>query len=126
VTQAPPFFVPAATPEGQEFVFVELARLAAQAVPQPSERIYSITYDHDGEEWTATVGESLRGVRRNRRRSKGSLDREIPLADAALVLAIFPGTPYVVVTDSRPVGRVRSENPFIAGVPKSVTRFSTP
>jgi len=29
--------------------------------------------------------------------------------DAALVLAIFPGTPYLVVTDSRPIGRVRDD-----------------
>jgi hypothetical protein len=124
-----PFFVPGATPEGQEAVFVELARFAGQLVPQLSERVYSITYDYDGEEWRATVGETLRGVRPKRSRSKGTkVEREMPVYDAALVLAIFPGTPYLVVTDSRPVGRVRSarQNPFLVDVPKSVTRFSLP
>jgi hypothetical protein len=124
-----PFFVPGATPESQEAVFAELARFAGQLVPQLSERVYSITYDHGGSEWRATVGETLRGVRRKRIHSKGTkVEREMPVYDAALVLAIFPGTPYLVVTDSRPVGRVRSarQNPFLAGVPKSVTRFSLP
>ena len=124
-----PFFVPGATPEAQEAVFAELARFAKQPVPQLSERVYSITYDHGGGEWRATVGETLRGIRRKRIHSKGkTVEREIPIHDAALVLAIFPGTPYLVVTDSRPIGRVRSawRNPFLAGVPKSVTRFSLP
>jgi hypothetical protein len=124
-----PFFVPGATPEGQEAVFAELARFAGQSVPQLSERVYSITYDQRGGEWRATVGETLRGIRLKRISSKGkTVEREMPLRDAALVLAIFPGTSYLVVTDSRPIGRVRSarQNPFQAGVPKWVTRFSLP
>ena len=124
-----PFFVPEAPPEDQEAVFVELARFAKQPVPQLSERVYSITYDHGREEWNATVGETLRGVHRKRIRSKGTpVEREMPIRDPALVVAIFPGTPYLVVTDSRPIGRVRSgwRNPFLARAPKSVTRFSPP
>ena len=50
------FFVPAATPDNQESVYAELARLSRCAVPPVERRIYSITYTHDGEEWTATVG----------------------------------------------------------------------
>ena len=130
MTETLPFFVPGATPDAQEAVFAELARFAKQPVPSQSERVYSITYDHGGGEWRAIVGETLRGVRRKRIRirSKGTtVEREIPIYDAALVLAIFPGTPYFVVTDSRPIGRVRSAlwNPFLAA-PKSVTRFSPP
>ena len=124
-----PFFVPEAPPEDQEAVFVELARFAKQPVPQLSERVYSITYDHGPEEWRATVGERLRGVRRKRIRSEGTaVEREMPIRDPALVVAIFPGTAYLVVTDSRPIGGVRSgwRNPFLAGAPKSVTRFSPP
>ena len=127
--QTLPFFVPGAPAEDQEDVFVELARFDGQPVPQLSERVYSITYDHDGGKWTATVGETLRGVRRMRTRSEGRpVVREMPIFDSALVLAIFPGNPYLVVTDSRPIGRVRSgwRNPFLASAPKSVTRFSPP
>jgi hypothetical protein len=123
------FFVPEATPEDQEAVFAELARFAKQPVPQLSERVYSITYDHGPEEWRATVGERLRGVRRKRIRSEGTtVERELPIRDPALVVAIFPGTAYLVVTDSHPIGGVRSgwRNPFLAGAPKSVTRFSPP
>jgi hypothetical protein len=129
MTETLPFFVPGATPDAQEAVFAELARFAKQPVPPQSERVYSITYDHGGGEWRATVGETLRGVRRKRIRTKGTtVEREMPVHDAALVLAIFPGVPYVVVTDCRPVGRVRSawRNPFLAGAPKAVTLFSPP
>jgi len=122
-----PFFVPGATPEDQEAVFAELARFAGRAAAEHSERVYSITFDHKEEEWTATVGETLSGIRRKRVSSKGTtVERELPLRDAALVLAIFPGTPYLVVTDSRPIGRVRSalQNPLRAAAPKSLTRFS--
>lgn len=124
----PLFFVPGATPEDQEAVFAELARFAGRTAPQLSARVYSITFDHDGEEWRATVGETLSGVRSKWIRSKGTIvERETPLRDAALVLAIFSGAPYLVVTDSRPIGRVRSafQNPFRAGAPKPVTRFSS-
>ena len=41
------------------------------------------------------------------------------MSDPAVVQAIFPGDPYVVVTDKRPIGTARSkwENPFMAGRP---------
>ena len=132
MTQAPSFFVPAATPETQESVFADLARIAQRSVPPLAERIYSITYLHDGEEWTATVGESLRGISRKITRSKGKKkERLCPVADPAIVLAIFPGVaifpavPYIVVTNHGLPGNVGSawENTFLAGQPKSVTRF---
>src|ERR1700680_4723783 len=70
VTEAPGFFVPGATPDDREFVFAGLAKFAAQPVPVIGERVYSITYDHDGKEWMAAVGETLRGLRHRRARSK--------------------------------------------------------
>lgn len=47
------------------------------------------------------------------------------LSDSAQVLAIFPGNPYLVVTNYRITDGVRSawENPFMAGRPTSVTFF---
>ncbi len=126
MTQAPPFLVPDETPETQESVFADLARIAQSPVPPLAERIYSITYLHDGEEWTATVGESLRGISRKITRSKGKKkERPFPVADPAIVLAIFPGVSYIVVTNHGFPRNVGSAwvNPFLAGQPKSVTRF---
>ena len=127
MAQAPSFFVPATSPETQEVMFADLARFAGRPVPGLSERVHSITYIHDGEEWIATVGEPLHGVRYQTTGSKDKkIERGHPVADPAVILAIFPGVPYKVVTNSHPVGNVRSawENPFFAGQPKSVTCFS--
>lgn len=130
MAEAPQFFVPAATPDNQESVYADFARWCGCPVPSLERRIYSITYVHDGEEWTATVGESLRGRRFRTTRSRGvKVEREQPVSDPAIVLAIFPGVPYMVVTNHRIGGRnVGSawENPFLAGQPKSVTYFSKP
>ena len=127
--EAPQFFVPAATPDNQESVYASFAEWCSRAVPSLERRVYSITFVHNGDEWTATVGESLRGRRFRTVRSRGvKLEREQPVSDPAIVLAIFPGTPYIVVTNHRIGGRnVGSawENPFFAGQPKSVTYFST-
>src|SRR5579875_2980020 len=69
------FFVPPEhpdfTPEQQEAAYAEFAAMCRRPVPESDKRIYSITYVHDGEEWTATVGEPLRGVRYKTVRSHG-------------------------------------------------------
>lgn len=122
----PAFFVPAATPENQESAFADLAKFGRSAVPPVERRIYSITYTHNGEEWTATIGEKLTGVRYKTSRVKGvKVEREERLGDPAIVLAIFSGDPYFVVTNHRLVGNIGSrwENPFMAGRPTSVTYF---
>jgi hypothetical protein len=130
--EAPLFFLPAATPETQESIFVEFARLADRPVPATGERVYSITYTHNGEIWTSTVGESSRGFRRKTMgKGRDQQEREIPLADPALTLAIFPGNPYVVVTDHGIGGHHRGSdwaNPFMVGESsiKSTTRFLAP
>jgi hypothetical protein len=94
------------------------------------ERVYSITFDHNGEEWTATVGKILKGLSRKTIRVKGEYqtrERVEHLSDPALVLAIFPGVPYVVITNhklaSLSVGS-EWENPFFAR-PRVVARFSS-
>lgn len=49
-----------------------------------------------------------------------------PVGDSASVLAIFPGNPYIVVTDAGRTGGLLSRwvNPFMAGKPRSVAYFS--
>jgi hypothetical protein len=128
VVETPNFFMPAATLDKVESVYADFARWCGRVVPSPERRIYSITFVHDGEEWTATVGESLKGKRFRTTRSRGmKIEREQSISDPAIVLAIFPGIPYVVVTNHRLGGRnvgSRWENPFFAGEPDSVTFFS--
>lgn len=124
--EPPAFFVPAATAENLEAVYADLAKFCGQP-PQPSERrIYSITYVHNGETWTATVGKKLSGKGSRTKRIKGkNVEQSYGVSDPATVLAIFPGYPYMVVTNHRLAGNVGSawENPFLAGQPKSVTYF---
>ena len=127
----PPFFVPNATVEEQEEVYLAFARMAGQSTPPlPEKRIYSIDYYHNGVNWTATVGETLKGIEWPKEKKRSSLSppsqpRPIHRGDPATVLAIFPGDPYMVVTNHRIAGNVRSrwENPFMAGRPSSVTYF---
>lgn len=128
MSKAPQFFVPAATSSEQaESVYADLAVLCHKSVPSMERRIYSITYTHNGEEWTATVGERLSGTK-YRTTGSGSKRREVAtlVSDPAIVLAIFPGEPYFVVTNHRLAGNIRSawENPFMAGRPESVTHFA--
>ena len=128
VPGAPAFFVPGATPDTQEYVFAGLAKFANQPVPVSDPRVYSIVFDHDLLEWTASVGESLRGIRL-RRVKGGAMELTVSVSIPAMVLAIFPGDPYLVVTDdllgNTSVGS-HLENPFLAGRPRSVVRFSVP
>lgn len=120
------FFVPDATAEDQEQVFAEFAKWCGVPLPPIDKRIYSITFGHDGEVWIATVGETLRGERTKTSTVRGKkVGRTTPVSDPARVLAIFPGSPFQVVTDhniARNVGS-RWTNPFLAGHPKSVTYF---
>jgi len=127
MAETPMFFVPAATSENQESIYADFAKLCQSSVPKQEGRIYSITYVHDGEEWTATVGERLHGIQRKTSLSQGKkIERTIQLSDPATVLAIFPGTTFMVVTNHGISGNVGSawENPFMAGNPKSVLYFA--
>ena len=57
------------------------------------------------------------------------MELTVSVSIPAMVLAIFPGDPYLVVTDhllgNTSVGS-HLENPFPAGRPRSVVRFSVP
>lgn len=125
--EIPRFFVPDVAREEQERTYKALAERCGLSVPSPGCRIFSITFVSKGEEWTATVGESLRSVTLPPRRSRSKrpfIARH--RQDPAVVLGIFAGVSYKVVTNSHSVPNVRSEwvNPFDAGNPKSVRRFS--
>ena len=99
-----------------------------RSVPDVTKRIYSIRYTHDGAEWTATVGEELRGTRtRKRPRKEQVVEVTEQLSDPATVLAIFAGSPYMVTTNARLAGaRSAWENPFMTGQPNSITYFDPP
>ena len=125
-TDVPSFFVPHASPGTDESAYAELAKFCERAIPALSRRIYSITYVHDGEEWVATVGQALRGTRLRSRRIKGQrIEQSYSITDPAIVLAIFPGVPFVVVTNQGLIGNVGSRwaNPFFTSEPQSITYF---
>ena len=118
------FFVPHVEAEAMEGAFSELARRCHRPVPPAEERVRRITFVHDGEQWTAVVGQSLRGEKVRVTRGKhGRRERRAPLSDPAIVLAIFPGDPYLVVTDGGACSGSRWANPFMAGIPASVQLF---
>ena len=94
------FFIPGVGSEHVEDKYAEFARSVRRPVPPVQDRIQSITFTVDGEEWTATVGEQLRGVRATRRRGQTS-NVTTPLSDSATVLAIFAGDPHWVCTDAQ-------------------------
>jgi hypothetical protein len=126
MTEVPAFFVPKATPENQESIYASFADSREIPIPILPERIYSITFIHNREEWIATVGQALRGSRHKTTRSIGKkVEQIVQLSDPAIVLAIFPGTPFTLFTNHRIDRNVGSvwENPFYVGEPKSVTHF---
>lgn len=127
----PKFFLPMAPGEmSDEEGLSELARFAGCPVPPEGQRVYSITYKHNGEVWTSTVGETSRGTGwKTIGRGRNKREREIPLSDPCIVLAIFPGNPYTIVTDNGIRKRRASNwaNPFIMGANSisTVVLFST-
>ena len=120
------FFLPSVAAEKQEEAYAALGKIVGCPVPSHGSRIYSITYRHDGAEWTATVGETLRGHTIADPRARAKKRRiEKPVSDPAVVVAIFSGDPYFVFTDGGRGAGSRSnwENPFMAGRPTSVAYF---
>jgi hypothetical protein len=120
--RTPEFFIPNSPLSEHEAVYARYAAAIGCPVAPRSERYYSIVWKHNGEEWTATVGECLKGIRR-KKAGRGKPPRVEHLGDAAVVQAIFSGPScFRVVTNSAP-GSAWS-NPLLAGVPMSVTRFA--
>ena|ERR1700722_718130 len=135
MAQAPAFFLPPIAhydASEQDAAYVEIAEKCGRQVP--AQRVYSITFRHDSDYWSATVGEKLTGSKTQQvgptdktDKTDNSREQTTQLDDPATVVAIFPGTPYLVVTDSGIIsgGRTSWENPFYAGIPTSVTYFSS-
>ncbi len=67
------FFVPGASADEAERVYTAMAELCGVPVPPPGERIQSITFRHDHEDWAATVGRRLRESRTDQRRRRGRM-----------------------------------------------------
>lgn len=123
----PAFFVPFTTPHEGEAAYEDLARAAGLAAPAlEQERVFSMVFISDGEVWSATVGERLYGRRSYQGTFAGKpVARAFEGSDAALVLAIFPGTPYVVVTDGGKAANAPTRWPKViaAGRPVAIERF---
>lgn len=61
-----------------------------------------MTWRHDGVVWTATVGETLRGVAIvTTGRGRDRQEREVPRSTADTVLGIFPGSPGLIAHDNK-------------------------
>ena len=120
------FFLPRASDDEQaERLYEALAEFAGCEPAPPGRRVRSITFAQDGARWVAEVGEELRGQRTTQQLRRGALiERTETLTSTTRVLAIYPGTPFVVVTDAQPITGTPSEwaNPFTAQ-PEEVTPF---
>jgi hypothetical protein len=127
MSSSPEFFVPGTDSETAEAVYAEHARMCGRSIAPPGKRIFSIVFTSNNEEWTATVGEPLTGVfRRVTQVGAKKLELVQKLDDPAIVLSIFSGDPYRVLTNDLPHAPVRStwDNPFMA-TPTAVTYFAS-
>jgi hypothetical protein len=120
------FFLPRASDgEQAERLYEALAEFAGCEAAPAERRVHAIAFAQDGVEWVAEVGEELRGRRTTHQLRRGELiERTEQLSSATRVLAIYPGTPYAVVTDAQPITGTPSEwaNPVLAR-PERVTWF---
>ncbi len=123
------FFLPRASDDEQaERLYGALAEFAGCEPAPADRRVHSIAFTQDGARWVAEVGEELRGHRTTQQLRRGELiERTEHLTSPTRVLAVYPGEPYVVVTDAQPITGAPSEwaNPFLAR-PDRVTWFDAP
>ena len=113
------FFLPRASDDEQaERLYEALAEFAGCEPAPPGRRVHAIAFEQDGARWVAEVGAELRGE---------LIERTETLTSATRVLAVYPGSPFVVVTDAQPITGTPSEwaNPFPAR-PHEVTLFDAP
>jgi hypothetical protein len=115
----PLFFLPFLPPELAEASYTHMAEKCDKIAPGPQGRVYSISFLHERVVWVATVGKHLEG-HRPRHRATAKL-----IEDPAMVLAIFPGTPYTIVTDALHTTGSNFQNIFF-GTPLEVEYFSVP
>ena len=120
------FFLPRAGDDEQaERLYDALAEFAGCEPAPADRRVHAIAFPHDGARWVAEVGEELTGRRTTQQLRRGELiERTEHLSSSSRVLAVYPGTPFVVVTDAQPITGTPSEwaNPFHAQ-PDEVTYF---
>ena len=120
------FFLPrAADDEQAERLYEALAEFAGCEPAPPGHRVRCIEFTQDGARWTAAVGEELRGERTTQQLRRGELlERTEVLTSPTRVLAVYPGDPYVVVTDAQPITGAPSQwaNPLLAR-PERVVLF---
>jgi hypothetical protein len=120
------FFVPRASDDEQaERLYDAFAEFAGCEPAPHGERVQSIVFTQDGAQWVAEVGKELRGQRTTQQLRRGELiERTETFSSTSRVLAVYPGTPFTVVTDAQPITGTPSEwaNPFLAQ-PDRVTYF---
>ena len=123
------FFVPRASDgEQADRLYDAFAEFAGCEPAPPEQRVRSITFTQDGAQWVASVGEELRGERRTQQLRRGELiERTETLTSTSRVLAVYPGSPFTVVTDAQPITSAPSEwaNPFTVE-PSEVVHFDRP
>jgi hypothetical protein len=75
LTPMPSFFVPEVPPDmTEDRWYATLAAFAQRSVQLLAQRIYSITYRHNGDEWTSTFCEESRATR-TREMGRGAKER---------------------------------------------------
>lgn len=92
MSETPKFFLLpfADTPAQAEHMYAHFAEVCHRDVPAMAQRIYSITFKHNSEEWIATVGETLEGIAQPiEGRGRQKTETNYPLSDPATVLASF-------------------------------------
>ncbi|MET3768978.1 hypothetical protein ABIB15_001664 [Marisediminicola sp. UYEF4] len=102
---APPYAGPqdAGLPDADEAAYRRLAELAGAAPAESGRRIRQVAFKVGRESWTAEVGRKMAGTRPEHRRRKGEFTTTTEkLSGPAVVLAIFDGTPFSIVTDAEP------------------------
>lgn len=110
-------------PEKQEEAYAEIAQFIGAGAHAPGQRIYAMTWMHNGVEWTATVGDTLRGTETKKiGRGRAATYQDIPRRTDDTVLAIYSGAPYMIAHDNKS----RYWNlPILAGEPSRVVMFDT-
>jgi hypothetical protein len=118
----PGFFVPFVEADVQEEAYKEIADYIGASPRAPADRVYSMTWRHHRTVWTATVGETLRGVETvTTGRGRTRQQREVPRHSNDTVLAIFPGNPGLIAHDNRS----RSWNmPILTGEAWNIVKFN--
>ena len=115
----PLFFLPFLPLELAEASYAHLAEKCDQIAPGPGGRVYSISFVHERVVWVATVGKRLKG------HTLGPCPEPRLIEDSAMILAIFPGTTYSIVTDALHTTDSRFQNIFFE-TPVEVEYFSLP